>query len=129
MDRIAIVGSRDFRWEEQVRAFVHLLPDDLMIVSGGARGPDSWAIDEAKKLGRSFAVFPAYWERYGKRAGTIRNEKIASYSDAMVAFWDSDSRGTLDSIRKMQALGKPTYVVSETVPPPTVDLILLDLKR
>ena len=46
-------------------------------------------------------VFPAQWERYGKRAGPIRNAAMAKYADYGVALWDGESRGTAHMIRLM----------------------------
>lgn len=51
----------------------------------------------------SIDYFPAEWDRYGKRAGYIRNEEMAKHADALVAFWDGKSRGTkhmIDTARK-----------------------------
>jgi hypothetical protein len=36
---------------------------------------------------------------------------MADYADALLAFWDTESRGTRDMISRMRALGKPTHVV------------------
>jgi hypothetical protein len=36
---------------------------------------------------------------------------MAAVADALVAFWDGQSRGTADMIRLMQTAGKPVRVV------------------
>ena len=38
---VAIVGSRGYRDERAVREYVDSLPDDTVIVTGGARGVDN----------------------------------------------------------------------------------------
>jgi hypothetical protein len=38
--------------------------------------------------------FPADWEKFGKKAGYIRNEEMAKYSDSCIVFWDGKSKGT-----------------------------------
>ena len=43
--------------------------------------------------GQSLTRFPADWNK-GKSAGYIRNEKMANYADALIAFWNGMSRGT-----------------------------------
>ena len=45
-------------------------------------------------MGYSVKEFPAQWNEFGKRAGYIRNEEMAKYADACVAFWDGESKGT-----------------------------------
>ena len=64
------------------------------IVCGLAQGPDwqgkLWA--EANNI--YVKEFPADWTKYGKRAGFLRNEEMAQYSDVLIAFWDGTSKGT-----------------------------------
>ncbi len=118
MTRIAIVGSRDYPDLEQVRAYVRTLPRDTEIVSGGARGVDSVAVEEAKRLGMSVKVFPAQWQYedengnmiYDKTAGMKRNAQIVEYADKVVAFWHNKSRGTGDTIARARKAGKGVEV-------------------
>ena len=42
--------------------------------------------------------FPADWNKYKKAAGYIRNQEMAQHADALVAFWDGQSRGTKNMI-------------------------------
>jgi len=80
------------------------------IVSGGAKGADS--------LGESFAQnnkipvkkFPANWDLHGKYAGHVRNKQMADYADALIAFWDGESKGTKNMIDTMNKLKKPVHV-------------------
>lgn len=68
--------------------------DDIEIVSGKARGADSLGEKYAKEKSYSIKEFPANWDKFGKRAGYIRNEEMANYADACVVFWDGESKGT-----------------------------------
>ena len=108
--KIAIVGSRDYPRLNAVAAFVAVLPEDTEIVSGGARGVDQAAADAARRSKKLLYVFEADWKAHGKRAGFLRNQEIVDYSDKVVAFWDGKSRGTLDTITKARAAGKPVTV-------------------
>jgi hypothetical protein len=122
-ERVAIVGSRTYPHEADVRECVRGLPNGTTIVTGGARGPDTWAVDEARALslertdGRSafdgmhVVVFEADWERHGKAAGVMRNTQIVDHCDRVIAFHDGVSRGTADMIKKARAAGKPVEVV------------------
>lgn len=103
---IAIVGSRDYADRDQINAYVDSLPPETVIVSGGARGVDSWAVERAKKRKMSVRVLNADWDTYGKAAGMIRNSEIVAQSDRVVAFWDGESRGTQNTMHKAQKAGK-----------------------
>ena len=61
--RIAIIGSRDFPTAQLVEAYVASLPDDSIVVSGGAKGVDSWAVQAAENRGLEVKVFDADWGR------------------------------------------------------------------
>jgi hypothetical protein len=104
---IGIVGSRKFKKLYKVRKFVQsLLPSDACtIVSGHGIGVDRVAEDEAIRLGINTLIFPAEWEKYGKRAGVLRNTLIVEHSDVLIAFWDGKSPGTYDSIKKAKQKG------------------------
>lgn len=64
-----------------------------MIVCGKARGADSLGEQYAKEKGYEIRYFPADWKSLGKSAGYKRNEQMAQNADALVAFWDGQSRG------------------------------------
>ena len=75
------------------------------IVSGNARGVDKIGEELATFLGLSLKEFPANWNKYGKRAGYLRNEEMANYADALIAIWDGKSKGTkhmIDIAKKKQ---------------------------
>jgi predicted Rossmann fold nucleotide-binding protein DprA/Smf involved in DNA uptake len=93
-----------------VRDFVHALPPGTIVVSGGARGVDSWAEDAAIERGLEIVVFRADWDRYGNRAGPLRNAEIVAHSDRVIAFWDGKSRGTLNTILMAHSRGLPISV-------------------
>lgn len=112
--RVAVVGSRGYPNEGLVRAFVRTLAardPKTVIISGGARGVDTWAADEARKAGLDVEEYLADWDRLGRTAGFARNTTIVEQSDVVVAFHDGRSRGTLDTIRKTQGAGKRLFVL------------------
>lgn len=108
--RIAIVGSRDFPSADVVGAFVRSLPPGTVVVSGGARGVDHWAEEAARRCGLRTKVFHADWDTHGRRAGPIRNAEIVAAADRLVAFWNSRSRGTLNTILSAQAAELPILI-------------------
>ena len=80
------------------------------IISGGARGVDKLAADYAASQGIEFTEFPADWDRYGKRAGFIRNYTMVGNADAVIAVWDGTSPGTKHSIDLARSCGKRVFV-------------------
>lgn len=104
--KVAIVGSRDFPRPDWVKSYVARMPDGWTVVSGGARGVDTWAEDAARARGLAVEVFPANWERHGKAAGPLRNRQIVDAADWVVAFWDGRSRGTASTMALAKACGK-----------------------
>lgn len=119
--KIAVVGSRDFPDQGMVVDFVASLPPDWTVVSGGARGPDRWAIEAARQLGMLYVEHLAQWETLGKAAGLERNKVIADDSDVMVGFWDGSSRGTLHAISQMQKRRKAALLLKSGDRLPSVD--------
>ena len=111
--KIGIVGSRTFNnynlFEQVINKIVQ---ENDIIVSGGAIGADSLAEMYAKIHKFETIIFKPEWEKYGKQAGFIRNSKIVEESDYIIAFWDGNSKGTLDTISKAENLGKQVIRIS-----------------
>ena len=95
--RVIIAGSRDFddyRTLKRVCDKVLKNQRAVQIVSGMARGADRLGEQYANERNLKVYCFPANWEEYGKKAGYIRNKKMAEFADALIAFWDGKSPGT-----------------------------------
>jgi hypothetical protein len=97
MLKIIIAGSRnfnDYNLLEQKVDFYIGENQDIEIISGTARGADKlgerYAINKELKLKR----FPADWQKYGKKAGYLRNKEMAKYASHAIIFWDGKSKGT-----------------------------------
>ena len=112
--RVAVVGSRYFRPLKAVTQYVMGLPADTVVISGGALGVDRWAIQIAKLRRlrwREHLVTQREWRQLGRKAGPIRNARIVSDCDTLVAFWDGASPGTGNAIKQARAAGKPVTVI------------------
>lgn len=110
--RIAVVGSRT----ATVENLESYLPSDVSeIVSGGARGIDLCAAEYAEGAGLRLTVFLPEYERYGWAAPLKRNDRIAEYADACLAFWDGASRGTQYTISQFRKRGKSVCVFKRSV--------------
>ncbi len=111
--KLAIVGSRNFtdynKFLDIVQKYFREEIDE--IISGGAYGADSLAYRFAKNWKIPFQEFTPNWEKYGKKAGIIRNQKIVDRADIVIAFWDGFSKGTKDTLNKAEQSKKPTFII------------------
>ena len=100
---VGVVGSRSFNDYPLLEKTLNNIienKEDVTIVSGGASGADSWAEVYSIKHNCQLKVFEAEWDKYGKKAGMIRNKTIVEESDLIVAFWDGQSKGTANTIQE-----------------------------
>ena len=115
--KLIVAGGRDFvdayllSQEINKLSFTTYADKEVSIVSGMARGADSLAHRFAKTNGIVVYEMPADWGTHGKRAGFMRNERMAHFSDGLLAFWDGYSKGTAHMIDYMRSINKPTHVV------------------
>ena len=114
--RIGIVGSRGFNDYKLMCDTLDKYVDKVfLIVSGGAPGADSlgerWGKDNRVKT----LIHRPKWRdsegNYVPSAGFDRNELIVNDSDIIIAFWDSLSRGTENTISIAKEQGKPVEIV------------------
>lgn len=114
--KVIVAGSRDGVDKDWVFFILtEALSDeiaDLEIVSGTARGADQYGEEWAYAVNVDVKQFPADWEKYGKRAGFLRNAEMARYADMLIAFWDDESKGTAHMIKVMTDLKKPVHIYS-----------------
>ena len=109
--RVIIAGSRSFSNYELLKEHcLSLLQEKrrthrVIIVSGHARGTDTMGERFAKEHGLPCEYYPANWQIHGRAAGPIRNKEMANNADALIAFWDGQSRGTLSMINLARKMG------------------------
>jgi len=106
--RIAVIGSRSI--EKIDFDLVGARPGDV-IVSGGAKGPDSLAEEAALARGIPVTVYVPDYTKYGRAAPHVRNRMIAHTCDRLVAFWDGKSRGTASTVDMARRFGKEVRVI------------------
>lgn len=110
--RLLVCGGRDFDDREFVfHALdkVHAKRPIECLIHGAARGADTLAADWALDRGVLCNAYPADWERDGRGAGPIRNQRMLDQGkpDGVVAF--AGGRGTADMVRRANAAGLPVY--------------------
>lgn len=110
--KIAIVGSRDFNNYFLLKTEIDKLNLDIdLIISGGAKGADSLGERYAKERKIKTKIFYPDWNKFGSKAGPLRNTQIIENSDVVIAFWNGISTGTLDSINKAKRMKKLLFVI------------------
>ena len=112
--KLAVVGSRDFNDYGLMKKYldkIHSVEPITHIISGGARGADSLSEKWAKENNVETLIFKPDWNKYGKKAGYLRNVDIITNSDKVLAFWDGTSKGTQHSINLSNKEGKKIKIV------------------
>ena len=113
--KVIIAGGRDFNdYAKLVQTCTKAMLEfeAFEVVSGGANGADKLGERFAKEWEYPIKRFPADWEKYGKSAGYIRNEEMAKYANALIAFWDGGSKGTKHMIDLAHKHGLKVIVVN-----------------
>lgn len=120
--KLIIAGGRDFKnynlLKTECDKFIsgNFSDLDVTIVSGGqmsSDGKNKWGADY---FGEQYAIENSYpviqflpdWDKFGRSAGVRRNLKMAESADALIAFWDTSSKGTANMIKN--ALDKKLIV-------------------
>jgi len=113
--RLVVAGSREFDDYKKLSAELdELLADkkNVTILSGTARGADKLGERYAEDHGYKVERYPAEWDKYHQGAGPIRNLKMVQAADAVIAFWDNESSGTMNMIECAKKENKPYKVIS-----------------
>ncbi|MFE2407032.1 SLOG family protein [Kitasatospora sp. NPDC059408] len=81
----------------------------IVIVHGACpTGADAMAAAWARRAGVEVEPWPADWPRWGKSAGPRRNQAMVNAGARLVlAFVLPGSRGTVDCVRRAEAVGIP----------------------
>jgi hypothetical protein len=115
--KVIIAGSRSFEDYEYLKKVcdkaLSQVTDEIVIVSGCAKGADSLGEQYARERGYKIDENPAPWndtwnkprteigfrgnKAYWHRAGVWRNEEMAKKADALIAF-DKGTPGTKNMI-------------------------------
>lgn len=93
MFKVIIAGSREFDNYDMLKEKCDKIlsrkvneGEEIVIVSGTARGADTLGEKYAEERGYKIERYPANWDKYGKRAGYLRNKKMAEVSNACIVF-------------------------------------------
>jgi predicted Rossmann-fold nucleotide-binding protein len=103
-----VCGGRDYKNVSAVRhalTALHTKKGIALIIEGGAAGADRLAREWAEVNGIPVQTFEAEWERFGRRAGPLRNKRMLDEGrpDGVVAF--PGGAGTANMIELANAHG------------------------
>lgn len=112
--RLAIVGTRNpsisyEQFKEKLGQVIFYKVDE--VISGGAVGIDAYAKRYAEENSLPLIEHLPDYETFGRRAPLMRNTLIVNDADRMIAFPSGESKGTYDSIRKMENAGKHVKII------------------
>jgi hypothetical protein len=123
--RVLVCGSRT--WDDPTAMYMVLDGYSqrgsriTTLIHGKAKGADlmadAWALGEEDI---EIVPFPADWEKFGKRAGFVRNKRMLDEGkpNLVLAFVDkplAESRGTAMMVDLARQAGVPTYVIQKIV--------------
>ena len=104
MKKILVAGSRTIGENylrfifDRIYEYQNMLEEDISIISGGAVGVDSIAIQFAQHVTVPLEVVLPDWKTHGKSAGYLRNKEMVEKCDVCIIFWDGKSKGTKHTI-------------------------------
>ncbi len=115
MLKVIVAGGRDFEDYDLLSEKLDKMfsqRDDVVIVSGMARGADSLAVKYATEHKIRVSEFPAQWDKHGKSSGFKRNIDMARFADACVCFWNGKSVGTQHMIDTARRYGLKLRIIN-----------------
>lgn len=117
-ERVLACGGREFSERDVVFRALDEVPGHIeCLIEGGARGADRLARDwtDARQVQR--LSFPADWNKHGRAAGMIRNQRMIDEGKPTVVVAFPGGRGTADMVNRARKAG---IVIRHIVPtPPT----------
>jgi hypothetical protein len=108
MRRLLITGSRSWTDETTIRRelLARYRPGAVLVSGACPKGADAMCERAWRQLGGQVERHPADWQRYGRRAGMVRNEAMAVLgADECLAFIRDRSPGSTAMAAMAERLG------------------------
>lgn len=109
--RVIIAGTRHFNDYKMLSAYCDKVlsnkaqTHEIIVLSGHCYGTDLLGERYARERKYSCEIYAAEWSKFGLSAGHRRNRQMAEVADALIAFWDGESRGTKGMIEIAEGKG------------------------
>lgn len=102
--RVLVCGGRKYGDAAEVNRALNELPVSL-VIEGGASGADLLAKLWAQSNCVPCETYEADWDKYGKTAGPIRNQRMIDEGKPEVVVALPGGPGTADMVRRARAAG------------------------
>jgi len=128
--RVLVAGSRGFTdynlFSKYISLIVKDFPDVIFVTGECHCGPDNMIIEYCKEFGYLYEGYPAAWHdigvpgaiiktkngrQYNAVAGHQRNQTMAEVSDFFAIFWDVESPGTKDMMKRARYSIQSGFVI------------------
>ena len=106
--KVLVCGGRDF--DDRAGLFaaldrLHAARAFSVVIAGGARGADTLAVEWATDRGVPTEVYMAEWERLGRKAGPIRNQRMLDEGKPGLVVAFPGGRGTAGMVALSREAG------------------------
>ena len=119
--RVIIAGSREFSDYELLKKTCDYYLSNkfkdpsckVIVISGHASGADTLGEIYAKEKGLDCEIFPADWNKYGKKAGYLRNMSMAEVGNSAIIFMSAygENKGS----RMMERIAREKHLLVRVV--------------
>lgn len=123
MPRVLVCGGRDFADYALVKSALSKLPAGTSFCHGGARGADALAQRFSTESCLPVRCFPAEWDKHGKGAGPIRNQRMLDEFKPNVVVAFPGGPGTSDMVSRAKRAGIEVREIDPASMPGQVALI------
>lgn len=116
--KVLVCGSRKWLSQKVVHDRLRQLPPNTVIIHGACRGADNIAGYVGDLLGFTVRPYPALWDKYGNRAGGIRNQQMLDVENTaeeqidLVLAFDRGGPGTNDMRKRSTEAGIPIETIT-----------------
>jgi predicted Rossmann-fold nucleotide-binding protein len=117
--RVLVCGGRDYKDPQrvaQVLAKHNSKTPFTAVLTGGASGADELAERWAHAHQIPVETFAADWEKYGKAAGPLRNQRMLVEGKPNIVIAFPGGRGTGDMVNRAMMARVPVYAVTASEP-------------
>lgn len=109
--KLIICGGRNYVFDSKDEAWLDMIrvtESVSLVIEGGASGADFCGRQWAKVRGIPVHTEAADWNQFGKRAGPIRNRKMAQLAEGCAIF--PGGKGTADMERAAREASLEIYI-------------------
>jgi hypothetical protein len=108
--RVLVCGGRDYTNKRKVWHWIGNMAPGV-VITGCANGADALAREYARTMNVPLEVFYADWDKHGRAAGPMRNERMLEKGRPNMVLAFPGGMGTRDMVQRAMAAGIPVMEV------------------